>query len=67
MTLTVRHDRKTALKAEREVMTEAFRRLQHGGLWTRLKRAGLAGLVRVPEVTWGLGLAGTFIFIRSSS
>lgn len=53
MTLTVRHDRKTALKDEREVMTEAFRRLQHGGLWTRLKRAGLAGLVRVPEVTWG--------------
>lgn len=53
MTLTIRHDRKTALKAEREVMTGAFRRLQHGGLWTRLKRDGLAGLVRVPEVTWG--------------
>lgn len=53
MTLTIRHDRKTALSDERRVMTDAFQALQRGGLYRRLKRDGLAGLVRVPEVTWG--------------
>lgn len=53
MTLTVRHDAKTKLADERSVMMDAFRGLQRGGLWRRLKADGLAGLVRVVEVTWG--------------
>lgn len=53
LTLTARHDRKTKLADVREQMGKAWSALQRGGLYRRLQREGLLGIVRVWEVTWG--------------
>lgn len=53
LTLTARHDRKTSLTDVRAQMGKAWSALQRGGLYRRLQKEGLLGIVRVWEVTWG--------------
>lgn len=55
MTLTAAHDPWTRLADMRRALGDAFKALQHGRPWGRLKDGGLLGLVRVWEVTGGLG------------
>jgi Replication protein len=53
-TLTLRHNRGHELKHLRQVTTEAFRRVESGRGWLKLKReGGLLGQAKVLEVPWG--------------
>lgn len=53
LTLTVSHGPTVPLLALREVLAASWRALQRGGLWRRLKREGLIGVIRTWEATWG--------------
>lgn len=52
-TFTVSHGPNTPLLAMREVLGSSWRALQRGGLWRRLRREGLIGVVRNCDETWG--------------
>jgi hypothetical protein len=53
-TLTLRHHRGHDLKCLRRVATEAFRRVESGRGWLKLKReGGLLGQAKVVEAPWG--------------
>jgi len=53
LTLTAAHDPTTPLADMRRSLADAFTNLQKGRPWKRLKDAGLLGLVRIWEVTYG--------------
>jgi hypothetical protein len=55
LTFTVSHGPGVSLLVLREVLAATWRALQRGGLWRRLKREGLLGIIRTWEVTWGSG------------
>lgn len=55
LTCTAGHDPTTLLADMRFGLSSAFQAMQHGRPWKRLKAAGLLGVVRVWEVTYGFG------------